>query len=648
MHGLAKPDILSAAMAQAIRPRRRLTVSEWADAHRILPAKGSSEKGQWRTSRTPYLREIMDALSDSSTVQRVVFMSCTQVGKTEVGLNWTGYIMEHAPGPLLTVLPTLDVRKRWVLQRLKPMIDETPVLSAIFDTRRTRDGANSEDMKDFPGGVDILSGANSPSSLASMPVRYVLCDEVDRFPWEVGHEGDPLGLIDERTKTFPRRKVLLVSTPTIKGASRIDEEFEASDMRYYHVPCPHCGSFWPFKWPQVKWDGGLTRAWYVCEECGAEIEEHNKTAMLEAGRWIPARPAAAVRGYTINALYSPIGLGWSWLELARTWIGCQGDRAKLKRFINTALAEAWEDRSRKQVDAHDLAARADDVAMRNVPPGCLIVTAGVDTQDDRLELHVIGHGADRRWWVLDYLVLPGDPSRDEVWLTLAEALNTPLRNAWGKDLHIKACAIDMGGHHTEDVKAFTLSRRTPRCKLMAVQGSRHRQGTILNTRPQKKDHNWRGKVIKNGVEVWQVGTEVAKDKIYNDLAGDADLPAEQRRVRFPTGLPENYFAQLMSEVFDPEKNRYILRKGKRNEALDTAVYAHAAAHHPTLRVDKLRAPDWERLRQVLEGDAVPDAEALAASIEAAPAATAEPAKPSAPKPRQTASPLAKDEWSRRL
>src|SRR5574337_1474947 len=196
MDGLASPSMLSAALASAIRPRRRLTVSEWADAHRILPGKGASEKGPWRTSRTPYLREIMDALSDSSTVLRVVLKTSTQVGKTEVGLNWMGYVMDHAPGPMRAVVPTLEMRKRWVRQRLEPMLQETPVLAAIFDSRRQRDGSNAEDMKDFPGGVAILSGANSPASLASMPVRYVLCDEVDRFPWEVGNEGDPIGLID--------------------------------------------------------------------------------------------------------------------------------------------------------------------------------------------------------------------------------------------------------------------------------------------------------------------------------------------------------------------------------------------------------------------------------------------------------------------
>lgn len=598
--GLASAALLYDVLAAAIRPRQRLTVSAWADAHRMLTSKGSSEAGPWLTSRVPFAREPMDCLSATSSVQRVVLKFCTQMTKTEIGLNWIGYVMDHAPGPMLVVVPTLEVRRRWVRQRLAPLLTETTAIRELFDARRMRDASNAEDMKDFPGGILVIGGANSAASLASMPIRYVLCDEVDRFPWEVGQEGDPLGLIDERTKNFPRRKVLLVSTPTLKGASRIDDEFEASDQRHYHLPCPHCGAYWAVTWQHLHWAADLSRAWLVCHECGAEIDEHHKTSMLSAGRWIPLKPGRAVRGYTINALYGPIGLGWTWVELARSWLACQGDKAKLKRFINTSLAEAWEDRTRKKTEAKDLAARAEDVPLRLVPPGCLLLTAGVDTQDDRLELQIIGHGPDRRWWVIDYLVLPGDPSRDEVWLELAAVLNTPLANAYGRDLHIRACLIDIGGHHTEDVKAFTLSRRTPRCKLLAGQGSRHRLGVLLNTRPKKTEFNWRGKSVAGGAEVWQIGTEVGKDKIFNDLAGDADLPAEERRVRFPAGLASSYYEQLLAEVYDPEKQRYVLVRGRRNEALDTCVYAHAAAQHPTLRVERLRARDWQQLRDVLE------------------------------------------------
>jgi hypothetical protein len=277
--------------------------------------------GNWVTDHMPHLREILDCLSDASAVKRVVLAFCAQMGKTEVGLNWIGYVIDHNPRPMLVVLPTLEVRKRWVLQRLDPLITETPCLVEIFG-QQTRDAANSQDVKDFPGGLLVLGGANSPASLASMPICYVLCDEVDRFPWEVGKEGDPLGLIDERTKTFPRRKALLVSTPTIKDASRIWEEFLNSDQRYRHVSCPHCGEMQVLKWGNLRWEkdaktGRVTHAYYVCEHSGCIIEETAKVSMLPRAQWIPHNPGHDVRGYHINGLYAPIGLGFSWLELAQ-------------------------------------------------------------------------------------------------------------------------------------------------------------------------------------------------------------------------------------------------------------------------------------------------------------------------------------------
>jgi phage terminase large subunit GpA-like protein len=336
-------------LASAVRPRPLLHVSEWADAHRVLTSKSSALAGRWKTDRTPYLREIMNDLSATSPVQRVVLKFGAQLGKTEVGLNWIGYVMSHAPGPMLVVVPTLEVRKRWKKQRLDPLLAETPILRDLLGSLRMRDASNSEDFIDFPGGVLVLAGANSPASLASMPIRYVLCDEVDRFPWEVGQEGDPLGLIEERTKTFVRRKILLVSTPTIDGASRIDAEFEASDQREYHVPCPHCGEFQVLRWQHD--DGRLGLAYledtgqvaYVCSACGSLIDERHKTQMLERGRWVPRFPGRPVHGYSLSGLYSPLGMGFSWSEIWAQWKNSQGDSAKVKRFFNTTLGIAWRE-----------------------------------------------------------------------------------------------------------------------------------------------------------------------------------------------------------------------------------------------------------------------------------------------------------------
>jgi phage terminase large subunit GpA-like protein len=597
----ASASIFLESFAKACKPRVRLSLSQWADAHRVLSAKASSEAGRWKTSRTPYLREIMDCLSDHSPVQRVVVMKSAQLGATEVALNWIGYVMAHSPAPMLVVAPTLEVRDRWIMQRLHPMLRETETIAELFDAHASRALSNSKDIKDFPGGMLVLSGANSPSSLRSMPIRYVICDEVDAFPWEVGSEGDPLGLVQARTANFPRRKVMLISTPTVRDASRIEEEYQRSDRRTYHVPCPHCGEYQVLIWSNLRWHkspgGHVSHARYVCRECGAEIEEHHKPEMLAKGRWVPEVPESPVRGYHINGLYAPIGLGYSWLELAQEWQSVHDDPPKLKRFVNTVLAESWHDRSR-DIKPSSLSQRAEPYALRTLPPGCLILTAGIDTQDDRLSVQILGWGRGEVCWVIDWFELPGDPARDEVWMALSEKLNTPLRNAFGMDLVIQAAAIDTGGHHTHQV--YTYARSNPAKRVIAIKGSQTPSRPILAGRPSAVDVNHRGRVIRGGVKLYMVGTDTAKSAIFARLAADADTDPAQRLIHFSEGLDEDYYAQLTSEAFDPQHNRWVKRRGRRNEGLDTFVYAMAAAHHPEVRVHAMRVRDWEALETLLE------------------------------------------------
>jgi len=291
---------------------------------------------------------VLDALSDP-TREETVLMASAQVGKTLMLKAVLGYFIDQDPSPILVVQPTLEIGEAFSKDRLAPMVRDTPRLRGKIADPKSRNSGNTILHKVFPGGHLTIAGANSPASLASMPIRYVLCDEVDRFPWEVGQEGDPLGLIDERTKTFPRRKVLLVSTPTVKGSSRIEGEYEKSDMRQYHVPCPHCGDYQVLRWRHDDGRYGLIHndatgaVYYACRECGERIDEHHKPAMLAAGRWIPRHPERAVRGYHLSGLYSPIGLGFTWAELWRKWEEAHGDTANLKRFINTTLGESWEE-----------------------------------------------------------------------------------------------------------------------------------------------------------------------------------------------------------------------------------------------------------------------------------------------------------------
>ncbi len=618
------------AFARACKPRKSVTVSQWADEHRIMSSKASGKKGPWRTSLVPMTREPMDCLSERSTVEEVTLMKPAQSSGTEIGLNWIGYVMEHAPAPMLYVQPNVSpAAERFVIQRLNPLLVDTPVLAELFDAKRSRSGSNSKFIKDYPGGILIIGGANSPASLASMPIKYVIEDEKDRFPWEVGKEGDPDGLIVQRQATFSGRKKLNISTPTMAGSSRIEDDYERSDKRRYYMPCPHCASEILFEWGNLQWRLDMAtkevlEVWYVCKECGGVIEEHHKPEMLAKGRWVAEKPERSHRhrGYTWNALYAPLGLGFRWIELVRQWLDAQGDNSKLKRFINTVFAETWEDRTR-DVRPNVLMDRAEPFKLRQVPPGCLLLTAAVDVQDDRLECGIVGWGRGEAIWFLDYHVIPGDPGqlleqarRGEG--ALVEYLNTPLRNTFGKDMPIQATAIDTGGHYTHEVYAFVRARRVRR--PMAIKGANKPNRAVLVARPTPVDVNHRGKTIKGGVMLWTVGTDTAKSLLFNKFASDNGVEPANRKVHFSEDLPPEFYDQLTAEAFDPEKNKWVKRRNRRNEALDLFVYNAAAAQHPEIRVHAMRKGDWDRLERILEpeggqeqedGESVPEPSAPA-------------------------------------
>ena len=603
-------------MAKACAPRPHLTVSQWADQYRWLSQKGSGEPGKWKTERNPMLREIMDVLSVQSDVRRIVIMKPAQVGITEACVNWIGYVMQHAPAPLMVLLPTLENRDAWITQKLNPLLLETPIIQDLFDARRERDASNSRDAKDFPGGMLFLSGGNSPNSYAQRSARYVILDDLDRFPEEVGEEGHPVALARNRAKAFARYKLLLISTPTVRDASHIEAEYVKSDMRHYHVPCPHCGEVQQLEWKHLKWpdhcatSGHVTNVWYVCPHCGGCIEEHHKPEMLAKGRWVADHPERKTRGYQINGLYAPIGLGKAWIELAQEFLDAQKDPIALKSFINTELAETWEDRSHQLKPAH-LAERAGPQLAREIPRGCLLLTAAADVQrGTRLELQVLGHGPapDGRGlihWTIDYIVIPGDPARAEVWERLAEHLNRPYTNGCGREMVIEATAIDEGdGYHTDDVRAFCMSGLARR--LMSVKGLNRPSKSIMPKAPEPTDLKRNGRADKRGALTWSVGTDVVKNYLISKLGADAELPREQQRIRFHAELENEFFEQLLAESFDPSRNRWIKKAGRRNEALDTWGYAWYAAHHPQVGAQRKTRKEWEALAAMLEPPPLPD------------------------------------------
>ena len=320
----SKRRVVREAWVAGIRPEPHLTVSEWADKFRRLPQKSSAEPGPWRTARTPYLREVMDCLSATSDVQEVVLMKGAQVGGTEAILNYLGYLIDHSPGPAMIVQPTVDTAKRFSRQRVDPLINDTPQLAGRVAEVASRDAANTILMKEFMGGVVIITGANSAVGLRSMPARDLLLDEIDGYPADVDDEGSPIDLAEARQRTFSRRKTIKVSTPTIAGASAIERAYDATDQRRYHIPCPRCGEMQPLEFQRVTWTKlGLPpkEAVYLCRACDGVIHNHQKTELLAAGEWIAANPGAdpRVRGYHLSALYSPVGwLSWGQVCLLYT------------------------------------------------------------------------------------------------------------------------------------------------------------------------------------------------------------------------------------------------------------------------------------------------------------------------------------------
>ena len=559
------------AWRKAMRPEPQIPVSEWADRHRMLPDT-AAEPGRWRTARTPYLREIMDSLSTGSPYERVVMMKGGQTGGTEAGLNWLGYIIHNAPGIVMLVQPSLDMVRRNTVTRIDPLIASSPVLRDLVATPRSRDTGNSLFRKSFPGGQLVMTGANSAIGLRSTPVRYLFLDEVDGYPGDADGEGDPVALAIQRTATFKgRRKTLMVSTPTLKGYSRIEAAFEESDRRYFHVPCLHCGDMAPITWARIRWpEGRRDRAHLVCEDCGGVHEEHDKPRLLEVGEWrATAQGDGHTAGFHLSALYSP----WeTWAEIAVEHGKVRKDPPRLQVWVNTKLGQSWEDQAGDTVPADPLMDRREDWG-EDLPEGVAVLTAGVDVQGDRLELQVIGWGRDEESWVIDYRVIWGDPSGPRVWADLDVALQATYAHAKAMpDLPIRAAAIDTGGHHTKAAYEFCRTRLARR--VLAIKG---RGGTGVPVWPRRPTRTNKGKI-----PLFIVGVDAVKDALLARLKLTGPGPGA---VHFPRRLDAEYFRQLTAErvVTRFEKGRPIRswqpkRDGERNEALDTFVYANAALH----------------------------------------------------------------------
>ncbi len=622
-------DEIERAWREGLTPDPLLTVSEWSDRHRMLSSKASAEPGRWRTSRTPYLREIMDCLSPTSKVERVVFMKGAQVGATETGSNWIGYVIHHAPGPMMAVWPTVEMAKRNSKQRIDPLIEESSVLADLIAPARSRDSGNTILAKEFRGGVLVMTGANSAVGLRSMPVRYLFLDEVDGYPLDVEGEGDAISLAEARTRTFARRKIFIVSTPTISGVSAIEREYEASDQRRYFVPCPHCGHMQWLRFEQLRWDKGQPEtAVYVCESCDTAIAEHHKTWMLEQGEWRAMAPenGSKTAGFHLSSLYSPVG--WrSWRDIAATWESAvskeSGSAAAIKTFKNTELGETWVEEG-EAPDWQRLLERAEDY--RGVPLGALLLTAGVDVQKDRIEASIWGFGRGKESWLIEHRVLMGDTAREAVWTQLSDLLGEQWTHASGASMPLARMALDTG-FATQEAYAFVRACRDSR--VMAIKGVP--RGAALIGTPTAIDVSQSGKRLRRGIKVYSVAGGIAKMELYNNLRKSADVADDGITPIYPPGyvhLPKidaEYVQQLCAEQLITRRNRngFPVREWQkmreRNEALDCYVYARAAASAAGL--DRFEERHWRELERQLGLAVAPDAPPVQAPPDLGPEST---------------------------
>lgn len=510
----------------------------------------------------------MDAACDPQ-VREVVVMKSSQVGWTEIVNNTIGFHVDREPAPILLLQPTLEMAEAWSKDRLAPMLRDTPSLRDKIADPRSRDSGNTLLHKRFLGGHLTIVGANSPSGLASRPIRVLLCDEVDRFPVSAGTEGDPINLAVRRTATFLNRKILMGSTPTIKGASRIETAFEQSDQRYFFVPCPHCAEFQRLVWEQVRWpEGQPEEACYVCVHCGVVLTDADKPEMLRRGEWRAKQAFKGIAGFHISELYSP----WStWPEMAVAFVRAKKFPETLQTWMNTALGETWEDAG-QTVEPEGLLARREPYDTKELPAGVLMITVGGDTQDDRVECQLIGWGADEECWPLEQHVLRGNPGDLKFWTSEVDPyLKRRYLTEDGRDLGVEAAAFDSGGHNTQAVYDYCVARR--RFRIWAIKG----QGGAGRLAWPKTST----RVKTSRVPLFVIGVDTIKSTLYGRL--EKVLAPGPGYVHIPAAFDDEVCRQLTSEVRvrTHVKGRAVTvwkprAQDIKQEAQDCWVYGYAA------------------------------------------------------------------------
>ncbi len=584
---------LNAAIRGAVslaKPPEQMTVSEWADKYRRLP-QSAAEPGLWRTKRTPYLKAPMDAFSDPK-VRRIVMVASSQVGKSELELNCIGYIIHQDPGTILYVFPDIDDARKFSRLRIGPMIQDSPALRTRVSKAKSRDSGNAMLSKSFPGGTLIMCGSLVPSDLASTPARFVFGDELDRWALSAGNEGDPWKLATARQITFFNSKSVSVSTPTIKNASKIAKLYAEGTMERWCVECPHCGKYHDIHFSDIRYTATEKRVlgekqyeveniYYVCPGCGCISTE--TTVKRQDAKWIAENPDAyrrGVRSFWLNSFVSP----WaSWESMILEYLYAQGDSRALQVVYNTRFGELWEDRGDLE-DEDSMMARREDYGQREdgsdieLPEGVLVLTCGIDTQDDRLEYEVVGHGHFGETWGIRKGVIMGRPDDDDTWAAMDDVLDHVFRFKSGVGLRISMSFMDEGGHFTMEVRQRCAERIGK--KLFCIKGMS--ASDTPYTAPPKKQRIMVRNVAVGAAWQYQIGVDAGKQIIMDNLRVQTPGP---KYCHFPKrdDYGSSFFKGLLSEtkVYDPRKRKHPwvwtkIPGHERNEALDCRNYALAA------------------------------------------------------------------------
>ena len=584
-------------LLEGLRPIPRLTVSQWAEKYRVLSSVSSAEPGRWRNSRVPYLVEIMDRFSPYDDAREIVFMKGSQVGVTEAGFNAIGFYIDNDPCSMLYAMPTEATAKRNSKIRFDPMVEASESLRGKIAPMRSRDKQNSVLQKSFPGGVLIFCGTNSPAPLRSIPARIIILDELDAMPLDVDGEGSPVDLAKARTRTFAQKKIGLISTPTIEGASMIAEAYRKTSQRRYFVPCPHCGLMQTLEWENIVWEPGMPHtAAYKCDGCGEHIEERHKTFMLANGQWQDTKPEFSnpeVLGYHISALYSP--LGWySWQQAVREYLESEENETKRKVWVNTVLGETYKE-SGDAPEWEVLYNRRENYPTYRPPKEVVLLTAGVDVQKNRIEVEIVGWCRGRRSYSVDYRVLVGDTadvSPGGVWDELAGIVGEKWVREDGRELPLAKMCVDSGYNTAE---AYAFCRRFHPSQVVPIKGS-DTQSVVL-TPPRAVDRaEGKGKAVGT-TALWMVGVSILKSELYGWLRLRVNEEGEfpDGYCHFPTAYDAHYFRMLTAEKLQKRLVRGYpkyewVKEYARNEALDCRLYARAGTY--MIGVDRWAEADW--------------------------------------------------------